>query len=94
MSVLLDGNAARLVDLSEVGAQVVSSTVLKPNQRVRVALTDDHGALRFNAAVAWASFEIAAQARSAVSRGRQLRGRGRERRRRVLHPSQAILICP
>jgi hypothetical protein len=58
MSMLLDGNAARLVDLSEVGAQVVSPTVLKPNQRVRVVLTDDHGAIRFNAAVAWASFEI------------------------------------
>ena len=61
MSVHLDGNAARLVDLSEVGAQVVSSTVLKPNQRVRVVLTDDHGAIRFNGAVAWASFEISAK---------------------------------
>jgi hypothetical protein len=58
MTILLDGNAARLVDLSEVGAQVVSPTVLKPNQRVRVALTDDHGALRFNGAIAWAAFEI------------------------------------
>jgi hypothetical protein len=57
-SVLLDGNGALLVDLSEVGAQVVSPTVLKPNQRVRVALTDDHGAIRFNGVVAWASFEI------------------------------------
>ena len=61
MSVHLDGNAARLVDLSEVGAQVISSAVLKPNQRVRVVLTDDHGAIRFNGAVAWASFEIAAK---------------------------------
>ena len=58
MSVLLDGNSARLIDLSEVGAQVVSATVLKPNQRVRVALTDDHGPLRFNGAIAWAAFEI------------------------------------
>jgi hypothetical protein len=54
----LDGNAATLVDLSTVGAQVVSPTILKPKQRVRVALTDDHGALRFNAAIAWAFFEI------------------------------------
>ena len=61
MSVLLDGNAAKLVDLSSVGAQVVSPTVLKPNQRVRMALTDDHGALRFNAAIAWAAFEIPQQ---------------------------------
>jgi hypothetical protein len=61
MSMLLDGNAARLVDLSEVGAQVISATVLKPSQRVRAVLTDDHGALRFNAAVAWAFFEIPSQ---------------------------------
>jgi hypothetical protein len=55
---LLDGNAATLVDLSTIGAQVVSSVVLKPSQRVRMALNDDHGSLRFNALVAWASFEI------------------------------------
>jgi PilZ domain-containing protein len=61
MSVLLDGNAAKLVDLSSVGAQVVSPTILKPNQRIRMALTDDHGALRFNAAIAWAAFEIPPQ---------------------------------
>jgi PilZ domain len=58
MSILLDGNAAKLVDLSTVGAQVVSPTILKPNQRVRVALADDDAALRFNAAIAWAFFEI------------------------------------
>jgi PilZ domain-containing protein len=58
VSVQLDGNAAKLVDQSTVGAQVISPTILKPNQRVRVALADDHGAWRFNAAIAWASFEI------------------------------------
>jgi hypothetical protein len=58
MNVLLDGNPARLVDLSAVGAQVVSQATLRPNQRVRVVLTDDHGALRFNASIAWAAFEI------------------------------------
>jgi PilZ domain-containing protein len=58
---MIDGNAARLVDLSTVGAQVISSTVLKPNQRVRVALPDDRGMLRFSAIVAWASFEIPPQ---------------------------------
>lgn len=57
-SALLDGNAAKLVDLSTVGAQVISPTILKPNQRVRFALSDDRGALRFNAAIAWAFFEI------------------------------------
>jgi hypothetical protein len=55
---LLDGNAASLIDLSTLGAQVVSSVVLKPNQVVKMAISDDHDSLRFNAAVAWASFEI------------------------------------
>jgi PilZ domain-containing protein len=54
----VDGNVATLVNLSTIGAQVMSSTVLKPNQRVRMALNDDHGSVRFNASVAWASFEI------------------------------------
>ena len=61
VGVVVDGNAATLVDLSTVGAQVVSSAVLKPNQRVRMAFSDDHGSIRFNAAVAWASFEIPSQ---------------------------------
>ena len=55
---LLDGIAATVVDLSTIGAQVVSSVVLKPNQMVRMAISDDHDHVRFNAAVAWASFEI------------------------------------
>jgi len=58
VEVLVDGNIATLVDLSTIGAQVLSPTILKPNQRVRMALTDDLGNVRFNAAVAWAAFEI------------------------------------
>ena len=40
-----------------VGAQVISATSLRPNQRIRMSLAGDHG-LRFNAAVAWATFEL------------------------------------
>lgn len=58
VSVFVDGNAAQLVDLSTMGAQVVSPASLRPNQRVRIALPDDIGQVRFNALVAWASFEI------------------------------------
>jgi hypothetical protein len=58
VEVMVDGNAATLVDLSAVGAQVVSAGVLKPNQRVWIALADDLGNLRLNAAVAWTKFEI------------------------------------
>ena len=55
---VVDGNAAVLVDLSIVGAQVVSGGGLKPNQRVRAVLSDEAGAIRFNATVAWAKFEM------------------------------------
>lgn len=58
VDVVVDGNQAALVDLSTIGAQVVTTSVLKPNQRVRLALQDEHATVRFNAAVAWASFEI------------------------------------
>jgi hypothetical protein len=58
VEVLVDGKPLVLVDLSVVGAQGVSPTVLKPNQRVRVALPDEVAAVRFNAAVAWAAFEM------------------------------------
>ena len=58
VDVLLDGNAARLIDVSVLGAQVVSVTILRPNQRVRVAINDEVGLIRFNATVAWAQFEL------------------------------------
>lgn len=58
VEVLVDGNPATLIDLSVVGAQVLSPTVLRPNQRVRIALPDNNGMVRFNASVAWASFEL------------------------------------
>jgi len=51
----IDGNPASLVDLSVVGAQVVSPTILRPNQRVRVQLPDGPRSIRFSAAVAWLS---------------------------------------
>jgi PilZ domain len=54
----VDGASALLVDLSTAGAQVVAQAALRPNQRVRITLADDAGVVRFNASVAWASFEI------------------------------------
>ena len=40
VEVQVDGKPAALVNLSLVGAQVVSPTILKPNQRVRFILAD------------------------------------------------------
>ena len=54
----MDGATVALVDLSVFGAQVVSPAVLKPNQRLRFSLTDQWGAVRCNAVVAWATFEL------------------------------------
>ena len=59
VEVAIDGNVATLVDLSVVGAMVISPTILKPNQRVRMAMGDNKKPIRFSAGVAWASFELA-----------------------------------
>jgi hypothetical protein len=58
VEVSIDGNPAVLVDLSVVGAHVVSPTILKPNQRIRFALPDGGRPVRVSAAVAWAAFEL------------------------------------
>jgi PilZ domain len=58
IEVMIDGNPAALINLSVVGAQVVSPTILKPNQRVRMTLQDREGPIRVMAGVAWAAFEM------------------------------------
>lgn len=54
---IVDGRKVQLVDVSIHGAQVVSGSVLKPSQRVRITLEAEIGA-RFAAAVAWSAFEL------------------------------------
>jgi len=56
--VTVDGNAAELVDLSTIGAQVVSKIILRPNQRVRLALPEGKRSLRCAGWVVWATFEM------------------------------------
>ena len=58
IEVMIDGKPAALINLSIVGAQVVSPTILKPNQRVRMSLPDPDGPIRCMAGVAWAAFEM------------------------------------
>ncbi|HKY22698.1 MAG TPA: PilZ domain-containing protein [Vicinamibacterales bacterium] len=57
-SALVDGTSAGLIDLSSIGAQIVSPAVVRPQQSLRVTLSDDAGVVRMNAAVAWVRFEI------------------------------------
>ena len=58
VEILLDGNPATLVNLSTLGAQVTSSTVLRPNQRVRIAIADGELTIRPQGTIVWASFEM------------------------------------
>lgn len=55
-AVLVDGEAAVLLDISTTGAHVVSRTTLKPKQRVRLGLPE--GAQPVTANVVWAHFEL------------------------------------
>src|SRR5687768_2876542 len=58
VEIQLDGNPAAVVDLSTCGAQVLSATILRPNQKVRVSIPNDDFVMRFRGAVAWAKFEL------------------------------------
>lgn len=58
VEIQLDGNGAFVVDLSAIGAQVLSPTILRPNQRVRISVPTDEFVMRFRGAVAWAKFEL------------------------------------
>ncbi len=49
---------ATLIDLSTIGAQLVTTAALKPSQRVKMTLDDKAGSVRFEAVVMWASFEV------------------------------------
>ena len=54
----VDGSPVMVVDVSIYGAQVLSVTVLRPNQRVRMLLPDEWGKICLNGVVIWAAFEI------------------------------------
>ena len=58
VEILVDGNATTLVDISTLGVQVLSRKMLKPNQRVRLALSDGTAAVRCSGSIAWASYEM------------------------------------
>jgi hypothetical protein len=58
IEVQVDGKPAALINLSLVGAQVLSPTILKPNQRVRFILADKPKPIRIGSVIAWAAFEL------------------------------------
>jgi hypothetical protein len=55
---LIDGAPVSVLDMSANGLQVLSSVVLRPQQRVRVVLPPERGSVKMAAVVAWSTFEI------------------------------------
>lgn len=68
VEIQLDGNPAAVLDVSMVGAQVVSGTILRPNQKVRVSIANDDVTMRFRGTIAWAKFELPSPAAPPVYR--------------------------
>jgi len=56
--ITIDAQAGTLIDLSTIGAQLVSQAAVKPGQELRLILTDVSGNVKFLGKVVWASFEI------------------------------------
>lgn len=54
---LVENGHANVIDMSALGAQLVSVPALRPNQRIMVSLQDDDISLNVIAQVAWSSFE-------------------------------------
>jgi hypothetical protein len=59
VDIQLDGNAARVIDMSVMGAQALCPRALRPSQKIRITVVDDSETVRFRASVAWARFELA-----------------------------------
>jgi len=59
VEIQLDGNAARVVDMSLIGAQALCPRAFRPDQKVRITIPGAERAVRFRASVAWARFELA-----------------------------------
>jgi chromosome segregation ATPase len=57
LEVKLDGETALLVDLSTAGAQVLSSTALKPNKPVKMLVPSSEAIILCKAKIIWSRFE-------------------------------------
>jgi hypothetical protein len=57
LNAVVESGQATLVNISTLGAQVVSQPALKPTQKIKIALPDADDLVRLTAHVAWATFE-------------------------------------
>ena len=63
LAMKVDGKQTSLIDMSVMGAQVLSTPQLRPSQRLKITLPDEGGSLlAVSAWVAWSAFEIPAHA--------------------------------
>ncbi|MBI2220027.1 MAG: PilZ domain-containing protein [Acidobacteria bacterium] len=60
LEIQLDGDPVSVIDMSVIGAQVLSPGMVRPGQRVRVTITREGGnpPIRFRGVIAWARFEL------------------------------------
>jgi len=57
VNAVVENGSANLVDISVLGAQIVSGPVLRPRQKIKIALPDTGDMLQVMAQVAWSTFE-------------------------------------
>jgi len=62
LKALAEGSTIEVVDLSVLGAQVLSQPLMRPNQKLKVGLPDEGGTVNITASVAWSVFEKPAAA--------------------------------
>ena len=59
LNAVVESGSASLVDISVLGAQIVSQPALRPNQKIKIALPDmEEETLHVTALVAWSTFEM------------------------------------
>ena len=59
LEAVVESGRASLIDLSSLGAQIVSEPTLRPNQKIKIGLPDTDDVLNVVAQVAWSTFEMA-----------------------------------
>jgi hypothetical protein len=62
LDAVVESGRASLIDLSSLGAQILSEPTVRPNQKIRIGLPDAGDVLNVVAQVAWSTFEMPASA--------------------------------
>jgi len=60
---MADNSSIKMVDLSVLGAQMISQPMMRPNQKIKVGLPDANGVIQMQASVAWSVYEKPATAK-------------------------------